>query len=127
MNDTGRGDDANPGNIAQAYLIAGLAVDQQVLDIIRISAKLRTSPDHDVEHLLLLEQAADSDAADQRRSGTANIAGLEAVCPGFIEVNFDIDRLLLGLWLDLRVLDAFNLSQGLPDLFSLGLEDLEVL
>src|SRR5690242_8822497 len=122
MNDTGRGDNANPGNIAQAYLIAGLAVDQQVLDIIRIPANFRTSPDYDVEYLLLLEQATDSDAADQRRSGTANITGLEAICPGLIEINFDIDRLLLGLWLDLRVLNAFNFSQGLPDLFSLGLE-----
>ena len=102
MDHTGRRHVPDACDIGEAYLRAGLGVDQQVLDIVEASADGPASPDHHVEHLLLLEQAAHRDAADQRRRGAAHIARLQAVGPGLLQINLDIDRLLLVLLLDLR-------------------------
>ena len=87
----------------------------------------RVAPDHDVEHLLLLEQAAHGDAADQRRRGTTHVTWLEAMVPGLLEIHLDLDRLLLVLLLDLRVPDALDLRERLPDLLGLGAKNAKVL
>src|SRR3989441_9325641 len=102
MDHAWRRDAAHPGNISQPYLRTGLGIDQEVLDIVEVLADVRVSPDHDVEHFLLLKQAAHRDPADQRRRGPAHVTGLKTVLPGFLEIDLDGDFLLLGLRLDLR-------------------------
>src|SRR5713226_4497762 len=114
------------GDIRQAHLLAGPGINQEVLDVVEVSAEFRASPDHDVEHLLLLEQAAHRDAADQRRRVPAHVTGLETVGPGFLEIDLDLDLLLLGLLLDLRALDPRDLRENLTDLLCLGAENAQI-
>ena len=126
MDHAWRRDAAHPGNISQPYLRTGLGIDQEVLDIVEVLADVRVSPDHDVEHFLLLKQAAHRDPADQRRRGPAHVTGLKTVLPGFLEIDLDGDFLLLGLRLDLRALDSTDSRQNLPNLFCLGAENAKI-
>src|SRR5882762_804517 len=106
MDHAWRRDAAHAGNISQPYLRTGLGIDQEVLDIVEVLADVRVSPNHDVEHFLLLKQAAHRDPADQRRRSPAHVTGLKTVLQGFLEIDLDGDFLLLGLRLDLRALDS---------------------
>src|SRR6266480_2169735 len=126
MDHAWRRDAAHPGNISQPYLRTGLGIDQEVLDIVEVLADVRVSPDHDVEHFLLLKQAAHRDPADQRRRSPAHVTRLETVFPGFLEIALDGDFLLLRLRLDLRALDSTDPRQNLPDLFCLGAENAKI-
>src|SRR6476469_4771680 len=117
---------ADAGDIAKAHLCAGVRIYQEVPDIVDFFADVRAPPDHPVEHLLFLEQAAHRDAADQCRRGPAYVTGLETIDPGFLQIDLDVDRLLLGLRLDLRPLDPRDLRESLPDLLGLGPENAQI-
>src|ERR1700712_1608108 len=121
-----RGHRGDAGDIPKPHLGAGFSVQHHVLDVVEVLPDLWTSPDHDIEHLLLLKQAAYGDATGQRRCIAADVTGLEAKRAGFVQIDFDVDRLLFGLWLDLRVLDPVDLCQDPLDLLCLGAEDVEI-
>src|SRR5207302_10867051 len=117
MDHAWRRDAAHLGNISQPYLRTGLGIDQEVLDIVEVLADVRVSPDHDVEHFLLLKQAAHRDPANQRRRSPAHVTGLKTVLAGFLEIELDGDFLLLGLRLELRACASTYASQTLHDPF----------
>src|SRR5438445_10718649 len=114
MDHAWRRDAAHPGNISQPYLRTGLGIDQEVLDIVEVLADVRVSPDHDVEHFLLLKQAAHRDPADQRRRGPAHVSGLKNVLPGIPVVDLYVDFLLLALLVALRAPAPTHPPQSLP-------------
>ena len=118
--------DPNMRNVAQANLLVFLGVDHQPLDVVEVVADFRRAPDHDIEHLLFLEQSADCDAADQCRSGAANVSRLQAVAAGPIQIDLDLESRLGRRLFDAGVLDALDLFEDPPDLLGLRLDDFEL-
>ena len=60
-------------------------------DVAQAARAPGVAADHDVEHLLLLEQAADLDARQQRRRRAAHVARLDPVALRLGEVDLDRD------------------------------------
>ena len=81
-------------------------------------ARRRHALHHDVEDLLLAEDASDLDALQQRGLGAAHVAGLDAAAAGGVELGLDLDRRLRRRQLDLRVDDAVDAGRRAPRTFS---------
>ena len=92
----GLGADAHVRDLAERHLPAVGPVDQQVADVVEAVGGLGHAPHHDLEDLLLLEQAADLDAREHRRRGPPHVAGLDAerLRPG--QVDLDLQRRLVA-------------------------------
>ena len=56
----------------------------------RLCAVAGTPADDDLEDLLLLEEGTDVEALHEGRGGAADVAGLDAVLPGRVEVDLDL-------------------------------------
>ena len=120
----GRG--AHIGHVRQAYLVTRGRVDQQVADVLERAADVGLAHHDDVEHLLFLKQRAHSEALHERRSGAPNIARLQPIRTGPVEIDLDFDRSFLGDVFDARVRDALDLVEQLAHFFGLGPNDLLV-
>ena len=70
--------DPNSRHVADANVTTVGCVDEQLLDVRLALADLGCAPHHDVEHLLLLEQVAHRDAAQQGGSRAADVARLDS-------------------------------------------------
>ena len=65
--------------------------------LVRLCRVSGRAPDLDVEHLLVLEEAADADARQQRGRRPADVARLDPGLPGLVEIDLDLHRRLRGL------------------------------
>ena len=85
-------------------------------------------PLHDhLEDLLVLEDAADKEALDERGLRAAHVAGLDPGLSGLGDVDLDLHVRLLGGLPDDRVDDAVDLRHERPHLGRLAAEDVQVL
>ncbi len=81
----------------------------------------------DVEHLLLLEHAADLDALEQGGLRTTDIARADSESLGLLQVDLDLDVRLGRLRLHLGLDDAVDLRHQIFDPLTLLGEDLRIL
>jgi hypothetical protein len=121
------GADPHVRHIAQRDLFAPRGVDREVLDAGEVVADLRRSPHNDVEHLLIVEEAADLHARQEGGRRPAHVARHDTVARRLIEVDLDLERRLLGLGGDARALDPVDPGENLPHLVGLAAKDPEVL
>ena len=85
-------------------------------------------PLHDhLEDLLVLEDAADKEALNERGLRAAHVAGLDPGLSGLGDVDLDLHVRLLGGQPDDRVDDAVDLRHERPHLGRLGAEVVQVL
>ena len=98
---------------------AARRVEQKLLKDRGIVADLRRPPDHDLEDLLLLVEAADLEARHQRGRRAAHVTGLDAVPLGRPEIDLDRQLGLLGALLDVGRLQAVDAAEGGHDLLGL--------
>ena len=108
-------------------MTAARPVDQQVADVLDAAAGLRHALDDDVEHLLLLEHAADLDALEQGGLRTTDIARADAESLGLLQVDLDLDVRLGRLRLHLGLDNAVDLRHQILDPLTLLGEDLRIL
>ena len=101
---SGAGVDPDVGDVPEPDLVAaGVSISRSL----RCSSGCGASPvhpdDHDLEDLLVLEQAADLEPGDQRRRGPAHVARLDhRLDSARVQVDLDLDRRLLGSAVDPR-------------------------
>ena len=89
--------------------------------------RLRRAPDDHVEHLLLLEDAADEQPLDEGGLGAADVARLDPELPGPVEIDLDLHVRLLDRLLEARIDDALDLRHERLHLARLAAEDVEIL
>ena len=118
--------DAHVGDLAQTDVIAARSVDEQVLDVRDRHASPGPLHDH-LEDLLVLEDAADKEALNERGLSAAHVAGLDPGLSGLGDVDLDLHVRLLGGQPDDRVDDAVDLRHERPHLGRLGAEVVQVL
>ena len=114
-------------DIAQPDGPAARAVDQQVLDVLETAAGRRHALHDHVEDLLVLEQAADLDALDQRGLGPAYVPGRHADGLRLLQVDLDLDRGLHGRLDQLGTLHTVDTRDGIANPAGGLLEDDRVL
>ena len=114
------------GHVLQRHLSAAGRVEEQVPDIRQVLAHGRLAPHGDVEDLLLMVVAADRDAGDQDGRLPPDVAGLEAEARRRCHVGLDLYRRPFDLARDLRIDDAVQVREPLPDLLRLQVEGLLV-
>ena len=121
------GSDADVGHVPEVHLTAGGRVDQQVADAVQALSELRHAPDDHVEDLLILEQAADQDARQERCGSAPDVPRLDAVLLGLGKVHLDVERRLLDLSFEAGVGDAADAGNRLLDGFRGASQHVQVL
>jgi hypothetical protein len=89
-------------------------VDEQPAHVGQVAAGPGRRPHHDLEHLLILEQAADLEARKQRGRGSPDVPWLQSVALGLGEIDLDRHVGLLHLALEVDALDAVDGAQNAP-------------
>ena len=123
----GVGRDRDARDVAEAHLGAVGRVDPQVAHRVDALAQLRLAAHDDLEDLLLLEEGTDVEALHEDRGGAPDVAGLDVVLPGRLEVHLDLHRRLHGDRPDAGVAHAVDLRHGAAHRLGLAIEDAEVL
>ena len=119
--DHGRGGShLDGGYVGKADVIAGRRVDQQIADGRGGVPGRRRTPDHDVEDLLILVQAADRQARVIGRRCPPNIAGGDAVFLRRGEVDLHLDSRLRDHLLHRRTDHAGHVRDQRANLIGLG-------
>src|SRR5439155_17625382 len=86
-------------DLSQPHTAAVRRVDEIVLHVVYAEPDRRRRHHEDVVDLAVLVDVGDLDAGDQRRCDAADIARLQAVAPGPLEVHRDLDLRYLDLLL----------------------------
>ena len=111
--------DPHVGHLAEPDVAAARTVDQEVPHGIGVTSDGRGALHHDVEHLLLLEDAADQDALQQRRFGAPHVARLDRVLPCLRQIDVDLERRLQRRPDDGRIHDPVHLRNDPSHLLGL--------
>ena len=74
----GRGRHPDVGDVAEPDVTAAGPIEQEFTDVAHAVPSFGSAPHPHVEHLLLLEEAADVDPGEQRGGGAAHVARLDA-------------------------------------------------
>ena len=119
--------DAHVGDLVQSNVASARGLDQELANAVQAAPSLGSAPDHDVEHLLILEEAAYPDARHKGRRRPANVTGLDPVPLSLTQVDLDLERRLGRRKLDALVDESVDSGDGLLHLVRLRLEDGEVL
>jgi hypothetical protein len=119
--------DAHVRDLAEAHVSPARGVDQQVAHAGDALPRLGHPLHHHVEDLLVLEDAADVDALQQRGLSAADVAGLDPVPAGLGQIDLDLQRRLAGGQLEPWIHDAVHLGHDLPDLLGLAAQHGQVL
>ena len=100
--------DADICDLTEVDVPTGRRSDQEVADGREVAPRPRRAPDDDVEHALLLEQAAHDGAREQRRRCAPHVARLEPEPVRPVDVDLDLDRRLRDLPRDACPRDAVD-------------------
>src|SRR5215211_1287025 len=114
-------------DVPQRHLPSVRRVDGKLANTGQAGAGLWSPPHHDVEDLLLLEEASDLDPCHQRGRGATNLARLDPVPLGRGEIDLHLQSRLLGGRLYARVADSLSVREDLAYLPRLRSEHLQVL
>ena len=113
-------------DLAQPHTAAVRRVDEIVLHVVDAELDRRRRHHEDVVDLAVLVDVGDLDAGDQRRCDAADIARLQAVAPGPLEVHRDLDLRYLDLLLDMQVDEARDVLDGALNLLGAASQDMEI-
>ena len=119
--------DAHVGDLTEMHVLPGGCLDQEVADAREIAPRLRRAPDHDVEHALLLEEAAHERSGEERGGGAPDVSWLQPVLVCLVEIDLDLDRRLRGLPCDTCAGDAVDPGDRRRELGGTALEDRQFL
>ena len=109
------GSDPDLGDVAQADVAARGGVDQQGPQASDALPGGLTTPDDDVEDLLLLVQIAHGQPGDERARLAPDVARPQTVLLGLRQVDLDLHRRLADLRLDLRLEHSGDRAEHLGD------------
>src|SRR5438552_2836171 len=113
-------------HLAQPHTAAVGRVDEKILHVVDAELDRRRRHHEDVVDLAVLVDVGDLDAGDQRRGDAADVARLQAVAPGLLEVHRDLDLRYLDLLLDVQVDEARDVLDGALNLPGAASEDMQI-